>query len=165
MGPFPHQVFVMGLQCTSSGFTPILNASTTTATYLDAWKHATVLPLLKKRSADPTMLGNYRLGSLLVYPAKVLEKLINKQLTNHLNKLHLLDVTQSSDTNPTSHTKNLGIVIDDQLTMTPQVNAVTASCFHTLQMLRKIYKWIHNNSRRTITQSLITSHLDYGNTP
>ena len=83
-GPLPHYVFVKGLQPISSTLTLICNASITTATYKKSWKHATVLPLLKKPSVDSTMPAKYRLISMQPYPAKVLEKLFNKRLAKHL---------------------------------------------------------------------------------
>ena len=38
-------------------------------------------------------------------------------------------------------------------------------CFLTLRMLHKIFKWLPLHTRRTVTQALITSQLDYGNGP
>ena len=48
--------------------------------------------------------------------------------------------------------------------MKKQVNAVSSTCFHILRMLRKIFRWLPVKTRRTITQALVTSRLDYGNT-
>ncbi|KAJ1140639.1 hypothetical protein NDU88_006988, partial [Pleurodeles waltl] len=45
-----------------------------------------------------------------------------------------------------------------------QVNAVSSSCFNILRMLRKIFRWIPTETRKTVTQALVTSRLDYGNT-
>ncbi|KAJ1172021.1 hypothetical protein NDU88_003877 [Pleurodeles waltl] len=47
--------------------------------------------------------------------------------------------------------------------MTQQVNAICSSCFNTLCMVRKIYKWIPAETRRTVTQAFVSSKLDYGN--
>lgn len=79
----------------SRQLTTIINASLTTATFPDAWKHAEIRPLLKKPSADPNELQNYHPISLLPFPAKVLEKAINPQLTEHLERNNLLDPFQS----------------------------------------------------------------------
>ena len=38
------------------------------------------------------------------------------------------------------------------------------SCFHTMRMLRKIYNWLLNSTRKTVTQALITSRQEYGKT-
>ncbi|KAJ1115342.1 hypothetical protein NDU88_003566 [Pleurodeles waltl] len=47
--------------------------------------------------------------------------------------------------------------------MSKQVNAVTSSCYNTLRMLRRIYKWIPTDTRKTVTQALVSSRLNYGN--
>ena len=47
--------------------------------------------------------------------------------------------------------------------MKPQVNAVSSACVLILRMLRKIFKWLPINTRKTVTQALITSRLDYDN--
>ncbi|KAJ1127387.1 hypothetical protein NDU88_005789 [Pleurodeles waltl] len=65
---------------------------------------------------------------------------------------------------PTDHARNLGFILDPLLTMTKQVNAVSSACFLTLRMLRKIFRWIPADSRKTVTHALVTSRLDYGNT-
>ncbi|KAJ1101580.1 hypothetical protein NDU88_006646 [Pleurodeles waltl] len=65
---------------------------------------------------------------------------------------------------PSDHALNLGFILDPLLTMTKQVNAVSSSCFLTLRMLRKIFRWIPADSRKTVTHALVTSRLDYGNT-
>ncbi|KAJ1091870.1 hypothetical protein NDU88_004984 [Pleurodeles waltl] len=59
------------------------------------WKHAEVNALLKKPTADPSDLKNFRPISLLPFPAKVIEKTVNKQLTNFLEDNNLLDPSQS----------------------------------------------------------------------
>ncbi|KAJ1215788.1 hypothetical protein NDU88_003395 [Pleurodeles waltl] len=64
---------------------------------------------------------------------------------------------------PTNHARNLGFVLDSSLTMSKQVNAVSSSCYNTLRMLCRIFKWIPIETRRTVTQALVSSRLDYGN--
>ncbi|KAJ1115749.1 hypothetical protein NDU88_003971 [Pleurodeles waltl] len=65
---------------------------------------------------------------------------------------------------PTDHARNLGFILDSSLSMTRQVSAVSSSCFNILRMLRKIFRWIPTETRKTVTQTLVTSRLDYGNT-
>ncbi|KAJ1090998.1 hypothetical protein NDU88_004126 [Pleurodeles waltl] len=64
---------------------------------------------------------------------------------------------------PASHARNLGFILDSALTMSKQVSAVSSSCFNTLRMLRRIFKWIPTETRKTVTQALVSSRLDYGN--
>ncbi|KAJ1167686.1 hypothetical protein NDU88_008075 [Pleurodeles waltl] len=65
---------------------------------------------------------------------------------------------------PANHARNLGFILDSALTMSKPVNAVSSSCFNTLCMLRRIYKWIPTETRKTVTKALVSSRLDYGNT-
>lgn len=53
-------------------------------------KTAVISPLLKKHGLDPNNLGNYRPVSNLPFAAKVLEKVVAHQLSQHMtaNKLH-----------------------------------------------------------------------------
>lgn len=64
---------------------------------------------------------------------------------------------------PTDHARNLGIILDSELKMDRQINSVSSSCFHTLRLLRKTFKWIPLEHRKTVTHALVTSRLDYGN--
>lgn len=51
---------------------------------------------------------------------------------------------------PSNHAHNLGIILDCQLTIKNQVNAVSSSCFHSLRMLGKIFRWIPIPTRKTV---------------
>ncbi|KAJ1184067.1 hypothetical protein NDU88_000877 [Pleurodeles waltl] len=64
---------------------------------------------------------------------------------------------------PTTHARNLGFILDSTLSMTQQVNAISSSCYNTLCKLRKIFKWIPVKTRKTVTHTLVSSRLDYGN--
>ncbi|KAJ1134400.1 hypothetical protein NDU88_000852 [Pleurodeles waltl] len=64
---------------------------------------------------------------------------------------------------PTTHARNLGFILDSSLTMTQQANAISSSCFNTLPMLRKIFRWIPTETRKTITHALVSNRLDYSN--
>ena len=70
----------------------LLNETLMSNTFPETLKIAKVIPLYKK--GDPTNLSNYRPISLLPVLSKVLEKVINKQLTEKLNELHLIDDNQ-----------------------------------------------------------------------
>ncbi|KAJ1191950.1 hypothetical protein NDU88_001263 [Pleurodeles waltl] len=64
---------------------------------------------------------------------------------------------------PTTQVRNLGIILDSALNMTQQVNAVSSSCYNTLYMLCKIFKWIPVETRKTVTHALVSSRLDFSN--
>ncbi|KAJ1166727.1 hypothetical protein NDU88_007124 [Pleurodeles waltl] len=351
--PCPHHVFNSANATIAPELRKIINLSFTSATFPDSWKHAEIQPLLKKPKADPNDLKNFRPISLLPFPAKVIEKIVNTQLTHFLEDNSILDPSQSgfrrnhstetallaatddirhqmdngetsalilldlsaafdtvchrtlltrlqeagiqdkalhwissflsdrtqrvhlspfrskatnlicgvpqgsslsptlfnvymaplaqlarqhhlsiisyaddtqlvlsltkdpltAKTNlheglksiadwmnnsrlklnsdktevlilgrtpsawndswwpsvlgppptPASHARNLGFILDSALTMSKQVSAVSSSCFNTLRMLRRIFKWIPTETRKTVTQALVSSRLDYGN--
>jgi len=55
-------------------------------------KTAKLIPIFKK--GDKNNLNNYRPIALLPVLSKVLEKVINQQITNKLDELHLIDDNQ-----------------------------------------------------------------------
>uniref|UniRef100_A0A3P9D8J8 Reverse transcriptase domain-containing protein n=1 Tax=Maylandia zebra TaxID=106582 RepID=A0A3P9D8J8_9CICH len=60
-----------------------------------AFKLAVVKPLLKKPSLDPAVLANYRPISNLPFISKILERVVVKQLTDHLQRNGLFEEFQS----------------------------------------------------------------------
>ena len=60
------------------------------------FKTAVFKPLLKKASLDPNLMKNYRPVSNLPFLAKILEKVVLMQLTNHLTSNHLTHKFQSA---------------------------------------------------------------------
>uniref|UniRef100_A0A669B839 Reverse transcriptase domain-containing protein n=1 Tax=Oreochromis niloticus TaxID=8128 RepID=A0A669B839_ORENI len=60
-----------------------------------AFKVAVVKPLLKKPSLDPAVLCNYRPISNLPFISKILERVVVKQLTDHLQRNGLFEEFQS----------------------------------------------------------------------
>lgn len=61
---------------------------------------------------------------------------------------------------PIDHARNLGIILESKLSMKKEVNAVSSAYFHTLRMLRKIFRWFLVNTRKIVTQTPITSRLE-----
>ena len=71
----------------------IFNASLATSVFPSLWKHAHVKPLHK--GGDKLSLSNYRPISLLPILSKALERVVPKQLVQHLTDNHLLHHLQS----------------------------------------------------------------------
>ena len=71
-----------------SGLTCIFNQSLNTGIFSEKLKIAKVIPIHKKGSLND--ISNYRLISLLPSISKILEKIIFKQLSTHLNEHKLL---------------------------------------------------------------------------
>jgi hypothetical protein len=60
--------------------------------FLDVLKVAKIVPIFKK--GDNTNMNNYRPIALLPVLSKVLEKIINEQITAKLDEMHLIDDNQ-----------------------------------------------------------------------
>lgn len=73
----------------------LLNMSLKEAKVPPAWKHAVVVPLLKKANADPEVLSNFRPISLLPVFSKILEKHINTQISTFIESQNILHPSQS----------------------------------------------------------------------
>ena len=76
--------------------TSIMNKSLSSGISPDCFKHALVKPLLKKASLDPNCLKHYRPLSNLPFLSKVLERIVLKQLLQHLQSHSLLEPFQSA---------------------------------------------------------------------
>ena len=72
--------------------TYMMNLSIKTSSFPTAWKEALVIPIPK--GGDLTQVQSYRPISLLPLPGKILEKLVHKQLENHVESNSLLADSQ-----------------------------------------------------------------------
>ena len=59
--------------------------------------------------------------------------------------------------------KVLGVTLDSELSMWPQVNTVIRSCFYQLRQIRAIRRLLTDSAAVTLIVSLIFSRLDYCN--
>lgn len=71
---------------------PLINESLSAGIFPRALKMARVIPIHKK--GDKRNLNNYRPISLLPVLSKVFEKVLNKQITEHLDKFNIIDENQ-----------------------------------------------------------------------
>lgn len=76
--------------------TSIVNTSLTSATVPPCFKQATITPLLKKQGLDVEDMKNYRPVSNLAFLGKVLERVVAKQLLEHMSINDLHDPLQSA---------------------------------------------------------------------
>ena len=72
----------------------IVNTSIRDCTFPNAWKHARVIPLLKKGS--PKELSNYRPVSILPATSKILEEVVRKQVSNYVLRKKRLTTRKST---------------------------------------------------------------------
>ena len=68
-----------------------------------------------------------------------------------------------STISPVECVRNLGVQIDQHLTMDKQVTAVCKACNFHLYRLSSIRRYITTDAARSVVQALITSRLDYCN--
>ena len=59
--------------------------------------------------------------------------------------------------------KDLGVMLDKNLSMEGQVSTLTKSCFHQLRRIRGIKRYLPVEGRRTVVQGFVSSRLDYCN--
>ena len=64
---------------------------------------------------------------------------------------------------PTDTVRDLGVLIDSQLTMEVHVWNVIHSCFYQLRQLRSIRRSLPTDARRTLAATFIASRVDYCN--
>ncbi|XP_078504107.1 phosphatidylinositol phosphatase PTPRQ [Lissotriton helveticus] len=160
--PCPHFVFSKIIPVLCPLITQLFNKSLTTATFPQAWKHASVTPLLKKAGTDILNPENYRPISQLPFLSKALEKLVNIQLTKYLETNSLLDPSQTGFRANNSTEATLLAVSDNIRSTADQGGAValilldlsaafdTVSHDHLLHILRskgvqsKALGWLHS---------------------
>ena len=68
-----------------------------------------------------------------------------------------------ADIIPTSHVTNLGVVLDQNLNMDRHISRTSKSAFFHLHNIRRISKYLDQESLLTLTHAFITSRLDYCN--
>lgn len=64
---------------------------------------------------------------------------------------------------PKDKARNLGVLLDNTLTMRDHTNSIIGTCYGLMRSLRRIFKWIPLTARLPLIQGLIMSRLDYGN--
>ena len=61
---------------------------------------------------------------------------------------------------PSMTGRNIGAMLDSALTMKPQIDNITKSCYMQIRNLSKIRKYLTTESAKTLTHAFITSRLD-----
>ncbi len=69
----------------------------------------------------------------------------------------------SSTITPSRTARNLGVVIDDQLSFTDHIATTARSCRFALYNIRKIRPFLSEQATQLLVQSLVLSRLDYCN--
>ena len=83
---------------------------------------------------------------------------------HHLKVYGGCSLTIDDDTvSPSHRIRNLGVHIDQHLTMTDNVTAVCAACNYHLYRLSSIRHYLTNEAAKSAVNALVTSRLDYCN--
>ena len=64
---------------------------------------------------------------------------------------------------PSSNARNLGVIFDKHLNMEAHISNVCKSAYHTIYNLRRIRKYLDQDTTKTIVHACVTSKLDYCN--
>ena len=96
LDPCPGWLFKDYLETLLPSLLRIVNTSLQRGIVPSDFKHGLIRPLLKKSSLDSRISNNYRPVTNLPFVAKVLEKVVAKQLTKHMATHGLHDCLQSA---------------------------------------------------------------------
>ena len=80
------------------------------------------------------------------------------KLSNHF-PVKLLD----NDISPSDSVRNLGVIFDSDFSFHKHISNICKSCFYHIRDLRRIRRHLPLSTAKTISNSLITSRLDYCN--
>jgi len=64
---------------------------------------------------------------------------------------------------PVHSARNLGLILDDQLTMDAHARNIVKSCFYQLRQLRSVQRSLTEEARRALVTAFIASRVDYCN--
>ena len=96
LDPLPTSLLIDCIDVLLPNITKIINTSLKEGFVPDSFKVALVKPLIKKSNLDKDELKNYRPVSNLPFLSKILEKVVVKQLNDHLQKNGLHEPLQSA---------------------------------------------------------------------
>ena len=80
------------------------------------------------------------------------------KLSNHF-PVKLID----NDISPSDSVRNLGVIFDSDFSFHKHISNICKSCFYHIRDLRRIRRHLPLSTAKTISNSLITSRLDYCN--
>ena len=64
---------------------------------------------------------------------------------------------------PSCTAKNLGVILDQDMTMRPRINQIARSAYHHLRCVGKIRRYLNKETCASVVQALVISRLDYAN--
>ena len=72
-----------------------------------------------------------------------------------------LDCLQVASANlkPTDHTKNIGVILDSNISFDKQIEQMCKSAFHSIRSISRIRKFLSMESAKTLVHAFVTSKL------
>ena len=92
---FPSKLFPLIIFTILPYLLFIFNYSLRLGSFPDFFKHACVIPILKKSNLDTNTLKNYRPISLLHFMSKILERIVAFRIREHISKCNIDEILQS----------------------------------------------------------------------
>ncbi|XP_072025193.1 uncharacterized protein [Amphiura filiformis] len=84
--------------------------------------------------------------------------------TQGLNKLSPVELKVGNERiMPSTSVRNLGMIFDDHMSMTKHINSLISSVNFHLRNIRRIAKYLDQDTKHHVVRCLILSRLDYGN--
>ena len=68
------------------------------------------------------------------------------------------------DVKPSQAVRNLGVMMEGDLSMTAHVNKIIGQCFYSLRKIKSIRRSLSTDATVTLVISMISSRIDYCNT-
>ena len=96
LDPIPTKILKQYLLTLLPVITRMINASLNKAIMPSVFKQAILTPILKKPSLDKESLQNYRPISNLAFISKMIERVVDHQITAHVENNNLSEVMQSA---------------------------------------------------------------------
>lgn len=96
LDPIPTHLLKENLDTIVPLITKLVNASLQHGKFPEIFKHADIVPLLKKDGLDPDNLKNYRPVSNLPFVSKVIEQVVADRLKTHLTNNNMWEKNQSA---------------------------------------------------------------------
>ena len=129
--PVPTKLFKQLAPRIIKNITELINLSLTKGIFVEDWKLATIIPLLKKIGLDLT-IGNYHPVSNLMFLSKLLEKCALTQFSKHCDNNHLIPDYQSAYRQGYSCETALLKLVNDVLWSFERGNATNFMACHQL---------------------------------
>ncbi len=81
-----------------------------------------------------------------------------------LNKVEFDSIkVGDTDVKVVDKVRNLGVIFDKNLTMHDHVSKVSSTCYFNIKRIASVRQNIDKEDTKTLVNSFVTSHLDYGN--